>query len=191
MERVMKQGLICLALVLTSPLALAQEAPAAPTAKAPAEPAPAVTPAEAPAEPAPAVTPAEAPMAPAASGTDGAAAALDGPKKVKKVKPPHIRPWWSWAGIGVGLTLSTLSALTAAAGVGVQALALYFWIQQATPPAGAKQAERQALTDRARNTQWLALGMFLPGVAAFFGGLILATYAFGYGNPDPKTAKDF
>ena len=31
----------------------------------------------------------------------------------------------------------------------------------------------------------------IVGVAAFFGGLILATYAFGDGNPDPKTAKDF
>ena len=99
-----------------------------------------------------------------------------------------MRPWWSWTGIAVGLSAAAVAAVVAAAGVGTQILAFYFWYDQTN--ADRKQAEREFATNRARVVQWTAVVLFVGGVGAFFGGLIGATYAFGFGNPMPKSAKD-
>jgi hypothetical protein len=104
----------------------------------------------------------------------------------KKVKPP--RAWWSTWGIVGGLGAAAVAALVTVGGVVVQGLALWAWYDQTN--ASRPYADRQFATQRARLTQWLALGLLAGGIVSFFGGLIGATYAFGLGNPDPKNVKD-
>ena len=111
-------------------------------------------------------------------------------KEVKKgaKKPKRPRPMWSTWGIVGGLGAAAAAAAVFAGGVGVQVLAFYFWYDQTN--ANRPYAQREFATQRARFTQYAALGLLLGGAASFFGGLIGATYAFGLGNPDPKNVKD-
>jgi hypothetical protein len=106
--------------------------------------------------------------------------------KVAKRKP--ARAWWSHAGIVVGLSTAAVAGLVTVAGVATQALALYFWIDQGST--NRPRAEQEFASRRARWTQWTALGLMLGGVATVYGGFVLATYAFGLGNPDPTKASD-
>jgi hypothetical protein len=171
-------------------------APAGPDASTPSAAAPA--PSAAPAEPAQTAPPPQALGAPTTPTDTGAAAPVAPPREKtfkdpsvaskKPPKPKHIRPWWSWTGMGVGLTAAAAAAAVAVSGAGVQALALYFWYDQTN--ADRKQAEREAATLRAQVVQWIAVVMLVGGIGTFFGGLIGATYAFGFGNPEPKSAKD-
>ncbi len=176
--------------VMTAWLMAAQEPAAAPeqAAAAPAAESPSAAP-EAAASPAPAPEPAAATPAP----TEGAATQPPPPppkekamKKADKPKPP--RAWWSTWGIVAGLAVSAVAAVVFVGGVATQVLAFYFWVDQTN--ANRRYDERQFATSRARAVQWIALGLLGGGIAAFFGGLIGATYAFGLGNPDPKSAKD-
>lgn len=188
--------------VMTAWLMAAQEPAAAPeqAAPAPAAESPAAAPpaAETPATaetPAAAETPAPAAQSAAATPAPAEGAATQPPppppkekamKKVDKPKPP--RAWWSTWGIVAGLAVSAVAAVVFVGGVATQVLAFYFWVDQTN--ANRRYDERQFATSRARAVQWIALGLLGGGIAAFFGGLIGATYAFGLGNPDPKSAKD-
>ena len=175
--------------VMTAWLMAAQEPAAAPeqAAAAPAAESPSAAP-QAAASPAPAPEPAAATPAP----TEGATQPPPPPpkekamKKADKPKPP--RAWWSTWGIVAGLAVSAVAAVVFVGGVATQVLAFYFWVDQTN--ANRRYDERQFATSRARAVQWIALGLLGGGIAAFFGGLIGATYAFGLGNPDPKSAKD-
>lgn len=140
-----------------------------------------------PMDPVEVAAPDEAPpeVAPVDAAKDAAMAKSQSPQKAR---PKHSRPWWSWAGIGGGLATSAVAALVTVVGVGIQVLALYFWVDQTD--ANRKQAERVFATNRARYTQWAALGLMIGGVAVFFGGLIGATYALGLGNPDAQRVED-
>lgn len=109
-------------------------------------------------------------------------------KKTKTKKASRPRPWWSWAGIGTGLAIAAVAAVVAMGGVGTQVAALYFWVDQTN--ADRKRDEREFATTRARVVQWTAVILMVGGVAAFFGGLIGATYALGYGNQPPQSVKD-
>jgi hypothetical protein len=155
-----------------------------PTAEGPA-PAPAAE--QAVSAPAPeASVPAAAP----APSTEAAPVAPPREKvvKVAEKKPKPPRAWWSTWGIVAGLAGSAVAAAVVVGGVVVQGVALWAWQDQTN--ANRPYADRQFATQRARLLQWVALGLLAGGVVAFFGGLVGATYAFGLGNPDPKSVKD-
>jgi hypothetical protein len=179
------------------PEAPASAAPSeAPAAAAPSETPTSAAPAEAPAAAVPSETPAagvssETPASAAPAETPAAAAPVAPPrekavKKAEKPRPP--RAWWSTWGIVAGLATSAVAAAVFVGGVATQVAAFYFWYDQTN--ADRRYDERQFATSRARAVQWIALGLLGGGIAAFFGGLVGATYAFGLGNPDPKSAKD-
>lgn len=149
------------------------ESPASEAAPAPSEAAPA------PSEAAPA--PAETAPTPVTPPREKAIKVV-----VKKEKPP--RAWWSTWGIVGGLAGSAVAALVVVGGVVMQGVALWAWYDQTN--ANRPYADREFATQRARIFQWIALGLLGGGIVSFFGGLIGATYAFGLGNPDPKSVKD-
>ncbi len=161
--------------------------PEAPASAAPSETPTSAAPAEAPAADVPSETPASA--APAETPAAAAPVAPPREKAVKKAeKPRPPRAWWSTWGIVAGLATSAVAAVVFVGGVATQAAAFYFWYDQTN--ADRRYDERQFATSRARAVQWIALGLLGGAIAAFFGGLVGATYAFGLGNPDPKSAKD-
>ncbi|MBI5497341.1 MAG: hypothetical protein HY904_20170 [Deltaproteobacteria bacterium] len=172
----------------------AAEAPPAPAPAPETTPAPEPEPAAPePAAPAPAAEPAPVaePAPPAAAETPPAPAATPPPEKAfkepkKQVKPP--RAGWSWTGIAAGLSGAAVFAVVFVGGVALQALTIYFWYDQTK--ADRPYAQRKFATDRARYSQYLSVAIIGAGLAGFFGSLTGATYAFGLGNPDPKTAKD-
>ncbi|MEW5851892.1 MAG: hypothetical protein AB2A00_24090 [Myxococcota bacterium] len=166
---------------------LAQAEQPAPTTTEPAPAPPPPAPAPPSADPT-ATSPTPPPdAAPAPAPTSEAAPAPETPAPAR-AKAPHQRPWWSFAGILGGLTVSAVAAAVTVGGVATQALALYFWVEQTRTD--GRLAERQARTERARITQWIALGLMIGGAISFFSGLIGATYALGLGNPAATRPED-